>query len=530
LLKTCKNIVKTPDFRSNVPEAMRKKILSAACAGFALLFAPTELAAQPPVVKALVDLTDAIEGIHGDEGAFIAPAVDRLAQALTGSDASGVTSALQDGLSGAPLLPLAAYREAYARLAGGDVERAIAEFRNEAARDPLVTDPASRSASAMRAVTALRQGRLAEARSLLEQSGIQHESAESRRILGLVYWAASEYDRAAEQLDAAIRLDPKNERARLALARVLSSAEKNEAAIDAFLETIRAVPTSTRAHWWLAMAYERVNRFDAARGEYEKAAAGAVAGQSHLYGAIGRLASGSADVAGAVNAFERAVEARPNDPTWRTLLAGALLHQDRAEDAMAQFAAALRINPKHVDAYRGIGQIHLDAGRAVEAADALRRALELQPDDLDAQYALATALTRLGNSRDAARYFERVEQVQRHRLAEQRRTRSVDVLKEEAALRTAERDHERAAALWRQVIQLEPTHAGHQLGLAAALANAGQLDPAIEAYERGAALGAEPAVFRLLADLYARTGRAADAARARVMYEAALQQSGNNGR
>src|SRR5688500_8985497 len=101
---------------------MRKKILSAACAWFAVLFSPTELAAQPSVVKALVDLTDAIEGIHGDEGAFIAPAVDRLAQALTGSEASGVTSALQDGLSGAPLLPLAAYREAYARLAEGDVE------------------------------------------------------------------------------------------------------------------------------------------------------------------------------------------------------------------------------------------------------------------------------------------------------------------------------------------------------------------------------------------------------------------------
>src|SRR5688572_11075825 len=102
---------------------MRKKILSAACASFALLVSPTTvLPAQPSVVKALVDLTEAIEGIHGDEGAFIAPAVDRLAQALAGRDASGITSAVQDGLSSAPLLPLARYREAYARLAGGDVE------------------------------------------------------------------------------------------------------------------------------------------------------------------------------------------------------------------------------------------------------------------------------------------------------------------------------------------------------------------------------------------------------------------------
>ena len=38
-------------------------------------------------------------------------------------------------------------------------------------------------------------------------------------------------------------------------------------------------------------------------------------------------------------------------------------------------------------------------------------------------------------------------------------------------------------------------------------------------------LGAEPSVYRLLADLYASVGRTPDAARARVRYEAALQGS-----
>ena len=215
-------------------------------------------------------------------------------------------------------------------------------------------------------------------------------------ILGLIYWAASEYDKAAEQLEAAIRMDPTNERSRLALSRVLSSAGQDTRRQSRLLETIRVLPASTRAHWWLAMAYERVNRFDAARQEYEKAAAGAVAGRSHLYGAVGRLASGATDLGGAVEAFEQAVKARPDHPAWRTLLAGALLHQDRAEDAMAQFAAAVRINPQYADAHRGIGQIHLDAGRPAEAVDALRRALDLQPNDLDAQ-------SRAGDRADSAR-------------------------------------------------------------------------------------------------------------------------------
>jgi tetratricopeptide (TPR) repeat protein len=131
-------------------------------------------------------------------------------------------------------------------------------------------------------------------------------------------------------------------------------------------------------------------------------------------------------------------------------------------------------------------------------------------------------LTRLGDSREAARYFEHVEQVQRQRLADRRRMLSLDALREEAALRAREGDHNGASALWRQVIGLDPQRASDHVGLAEALANAGRLDAAIEEYERAATLGADPVVYRRLADLYAKAGRAPDAARARLRYEAAL--------
>jgi tetratricopeptide (TPR) repeat protein len=170
-----------------------------------------------------------------------------------------------------------------------------------------------------------------------------------------------------------------------------------------------------------------------------------------------------------------------------------------------------------------VGQIHLNAGRNAEAVDALRRATELNAGAIDAAYGLATALTRLGKTGEAVPYFERVEQVQRQRLAERRRTLSLDALREEADLRAREQDHDRAAALWRQVIQLDPRRASDHAGLAAALAASGRRDAAIEEYERAATLGAEPVVYRRLADLYAAAGRPPDAARARVRYEAALR-------
>lgn len=429
---------------------------------------------------------------------------------------------LEEAARSTPLVPLAAYHPGFERLARGELREAIEEFRRAAASDPLVKGASAQLSVVPRATEALRQGRLADARSFLEQPGATDDSSEARRVLGLVYWADSDFDKSIEQLETAMRMNPGDERSRLALSRVFSSAGRDADAQRALQDTLRVIPASERAHWWLATSYEHVNRFVDARHEFEQAASKAAAGRSHLLGAVGRLASAAADVAGATDAFSRAVDEDPDNPAWHRLLAGALLFQDRPDDALAEFVAALIIDPRDGDAHLGIGQIFLNAGRDAEAVDALRRAIELKTDTLDAEYALATALTRLGDSREAARYFERVEQVQRQRLADRRRTLSLDALREEAALRAREGDHSGASALWQQVIGLDPQRASDHVGLAGALANAGRLDAAIEEYERAARLGADPVVYRRLADLYARAGRAPDAARARLRYEAAL--------
>ena len=295
---------------------------------------------------------------------------------------------LEEAAKGMPLLPLAAYRQGFEQLARGELRPAIEEFRRVASIDPLVTGAPS----------------------------------EARRVQGLVYFAESEIEKSIEQFEAAIRMNPVDERSRLALSRVLSSAGRDADAQRALQDTLRVIPASGRAHWWLATSYERVNRFADARQEFEHAASTAVAGRSHLLATVGRLASGAADGTGAVDALTRAVADDPANPAWHRLLAGALLLEDRPDDALVEFVAALRIDPRDADAHLGVGQIHLNAGRNAEAVDALRRATELKPGSIDAEYALATALTRLGNGRDAARYFEHVQQVQRQRLADRRRT------------------------------------------------------------------------------------------------------------
>ena len=154
-----------------------------------------------------------------------------------------------------------------------------------------------------------------------------------------------------------------------------------------------------------------------------------------------------------------------------------------------ELVAVLLIDPSDADAHTGIGQIHLNAGRYNDAVTALRRAVELSANYTEARYALATALMRSGSTQEAAQELERVEQAQRQALDDRRRTMSLDVLKEEAAFHAAEGRYERAVAL----------------------------------YEQALTLGADPAVYRELAVLYAKVGRIDDAARARAMYEKAMQ-------
>ncbi len=290
-----------------------------------------------------------------------------------------------------------------------------------------LADPAARSGLMARAFGALRQGRVTDSRALLEQSGPPRDSSEAHRLLGLVYWAESEYDRSIASLTAAINLSPRDERARLALARVLNAAGRDADAERALHDTVRVLPDSALAHWWLSLAYEQVNRPAEARQEVEQVTAAAVLGESQLHAAIGRFALRAADGPGAIDAFARAVRANPNDPAMHRLLASTLMQQDRADEALAEFVAVLLIDPLDAAAHAGIGQIHLQAGRDADAVDALRRATDLAPADSETRYALATALERLGRTKEAAQHFARVEQAQRQMLADRRRELSAAV-------------------------------------------------------------------------------------------------------
>lgn len=437
----------------------------------------------------------------------------------------GLTTRENEELGIAPAL----YRHAYAAIARGDYAEAIVEFRKAAASDPLLTDPLSRSAALTQAVAALRQGRLAAARSLIEHAPGFDASSEAHRVLGLIEWSDARYDNSIDALTTAIRLNPRDERSRLALSRVLSTAGRDEDAERTLHEMLQVLPDSALGHMWLGTLAERSNRVSDARHDFEQAAEGVTSGRGAFFATLAQLADAAGDLPAAIEAFTHAIAARPNDEETHTRFARALLEQDRADEAFRELIAAVLIDPRDAGAHFGIGQIQLNAGRIEDAVAPLRRAIQIVPGYTEARYALATALTRLGRTSEAAQEFERVEQAQREATSERSRLMVLATIKEEAVLRTAEGDYDRATALWQQAIEREPNRPSHHVDFAGMLERAGRVEQAIEQYALALKLGADPGVYRRLADLYSSLGRVDDAARARASYTRALQRDVTSG-
>jgi tetratricopeptide (TPR) repeat protein len=332
----------------------------------------------------------------------------------------------------------------------------------------------------------------------------------------MIYWVDSQEGRSIEQLEAAVRENPRDERSRLVLARVLTSAGRIPDAQRVLQETIQLLPDSALAHWWLGSSHELLNQFADARREFELAAAGAVAGRSQLDASIGRLAGDAGDFAAASEAFARAVSGRPNDAILRKSLAGTLLQQDHADEAFVELVAAVLIDPSDAGAHTGIGQIFVNARRHEDAVAAFRRAVALSPDLPEARYGLATALMRSGETQAATRELGRVHDVQRRMLANRRRSMAVDVLKEEAALRAAEGHYDRAIARLEAAAKLQGPDPRLEVRDSAG---------AIRDWRSRSAVAIDPEIYRRLAELYAKVGRVEDASRAAAMYTAALEES-----
>lgn len=458
--------------------------------------------------------------------ATLSTVVDRIAAGAYAAEPEPFINVafMPDDLTRTPMFVPWWYADAYAHLKRAECAAALEAMRAAAAQDPLLATPAQPAVLA--GAEALRAGQATRAIDAFTAAVRDAGSSEAHRMLGVAYWLSGELERSIEHLEQAVRLSPKDERARLMLARVLEEKGDTGRAERMLVETAAAIPSSARAHFRLGRLYGAANRTEDAVHEYEAAiGVGVFTGEAPLLLDIGALYHRELDARRAETAFARAVALRPNDAVAHRERGRALLDLERPEAALVELAAALLVDPKDYDSYVTLGQIHLDGGRYAQAVPLLTRAIAIEPDEPSAYYVLATALVRSGRGDEAALHLQTFARLQALALDKRRRGIELSTARLDAGVLTDKGELDRAVAEWTRIVADWPDIAANYAGLAAALAGRGQLDAAVTQFERALTLDPAAGVYRQLAALYDRMGRPDAAAATRAKLAQAQQRA-----
>jgi predicted Zn-dependent protease len=109
--------------------------------------------------------------------------------------------------------------------------------------------------------------------------------------------------------------------------------------------------------------------------------------------------------------LEEQLARTPNDFSTLYYLAYLLEKEDELTTARQRIEAALKLEPKSVEAETLLGSVLLKQGHAAEAARVLKRAAIRQPENAETRYLLARSLQKLGRKAEAAREFAEVNRL-----------------------------------------------------------------------------------------------------------------------
>jgi len=113
----------------------------------------------------------------------------------------------------------------------------------------------------------------------------------------------------------------------------------------------------------------------------------------------------------ALEALTAAEKENPRDAAIRNFRGIALAQLGRGDDAAKEYREAIRLNPQMVDAYRNLGHLEWTERHPDAAREALKKALDLSPDDPYTHYYLGRVELDLKNYPDAMGHLDKSKRV-----------------------------------------------------------------------------------------------------------------------
>jgi tetratricopeptide (TPR) repeat protein len=197
---------------------------------------------------------------------------------------------------------------------------------------------------------------------------------------GRVAYARGEYERAIEDLDRALELQP----------------------------------AATSLHHRLGMAYRQAGRLDEARDHLSKNTgvylefpdpliqeAGSLLQSTQVYFNTGIIEVRQGNFDEAVRLFQLALEEQPDDALAAYNLGLALLKKGARQEGIEWLARSVEMDPDFRNGHFNLAMMLAEDGQWPQVVEHLRQAHRIDPEDRIAHLELATALTRVGRAQEA---------------------------------------------------------------------------------------------------------------------------------
>ncbi len=349
------------------------------------------------------------------------------------------------------------------------------------------------------------------AKKLAPQLGLSH------RLLGRIHERRNAEEDARAAYRHSLTLDPNSTIARGRLLRLSLDDDDDKTAREQSQALLKLDPDSSEHEFLAGLVAAHGDRPEQAVLHYQRAIE---LRQGHYPEASFNLGKVHAKMGAtnlALQAYETAIEERPDYPAAWNNLGRAHLDAKNPARALQCFQKALELSPDYALAWHNLARLHYRQKHYDEAAQAYERAMSLKPDDRALVLNLAIALRKAGQEERAiATYRTLLDNNPRYVTA---------WFNLGVALGAAGRDEE-ARQVYERALELEPDHTGSLKNLGYLEARAGRTEKA-RAYLDDA-LDRDPGDHdtRLkLAELYLRQ---ADRAACRSEAERALAQSGHD--
>jgi tetratricopeptide (TPR) repeat protein len=235
--------------------------------------------------------------------------------------------------------------------------------------------------------------------------------AEGHVCLGMLENGTGQFEKAAEQFQQAVQLDPVNDKAY----RHLAEAYQNLNQLDKAEETFKRAISVRPEYWWgyssLGAFYFRQAQYDKAQALFEKAIT--VKPDSYRnYSNLGAALLYEGNDEKATGALERSIAIRPSYGAY-TNLAVAYLRMRQFHQAAQTTQEALKLDDSNYQVWGNLGDAYYYGGNKSEAIEAYKKAislaeqrLKINPRDTDVMSDLASYWAMLGDRTRALDYLD----------------------------------------------------------------------------------------------------------------------------